>query len=206
MHWGLIPQWGITCTGTEYYSRLSPFVLCSPQATATCFSPVAAGMKGPTHSEAKPPDLLCCSVCNVGVWDISALLGWNLLGGPHESGYIYLLPQTSPLAQCSTATTCTIQTWLCSIPLYTEGLGGGGEGGGHYDMWTCFFFLRFAHVPKWGLNPGPSVWKAATLPLRYYNPTRDKAAKPPFFNKLYHMYQSGIIWNRLLGSRKTCLL
>ncbi len=30
----------------------------------------------------------------------SVLLVWNLLGGPHESGYIYLLPQSSPLAWC----------------------------------------------------------------------------------------------------------
>ncbi len=27
---------------------------------------------------------------------------WNLLGGPHESGYINILPKSSPLAQCST--------------------------------------------------------------------------------------------------------
>ena len=36
------------------------------------------------------------------------LLVFYLLGGPHDSGYIYLLPQSSPLLQCSTATTCTI--------------------------------------------------------------------------------------------------
>ncbi len=66
------------------------------------------------------------SVCSVGVGEVfcSVLLVWNLLGGPHESGYIYLLPQSSPLAQCSTATTFTIQTWLCSIPLWTEDLWG----------------------------------------------------------------------------------
>ncbi len=70
------------------------------------------------HSEAKPPDLLCCSVCTMQCvcagGFCSVLLVWNLLGGPHESGYIYLLPQSSLLVQCSTATTCTIQTWLCS--------------------------------------------------------------------------------------------
>ncbi len=66
------------------------------------------------------------SVCSV-VWGrffCSVLLVWNLLGGPHESGYIYLLPQSSPLARCSTATTCTIQTRLCSVPIWTEDLWG----------------------------------------------------------------------------------
>ncbi len=66
------------------------------------------------------------SVCSVGVGEVfcSVLFVWNFLGGPHESGYIYLLTQSSPLAQCSTATTCTIQTRLCSVPLWTEDLWG----------------------------------------------------------------------------------
>ncbi len=52
------------------------------------------------------------------------LLVWNLFDGPHESGYIYLFLQSSPLAQCSTTTTFTIQTGLCSVPLWTELVGG----------------------------------------------------------------------------------
>ncbi len=70
--------------------------------------------------------LCVVSVCSVGVGEVfcSLLLVWTLLGGPHESGYIYLLPQSSPLAQCSTASTCTIQIRLCSVPLWTEDLWG----------------------------------------------------------------------------------
>ena len=48
----------------------------------------------------------CCKcmqcMCEEGFCYV--LLVWNLLCGPHELGYIYLLPQSSPLAQYSTAT------------------------------------------------------------------------------------------------------
>ena len=76
---------------------------------------------------------LCCKFmqCECEGGFCSVLLVWNLLGSPHESGYIYLLPQSSPLAQCSTATTCTIHTQL-----WTEDLGGGGV-----DTRTCLSFL-----------------------------------------------------------------
>ena len=61
------PQCGIT----KYHSRPSPFVLRNPKPTATYFFfPVVALLKGSTHSEAKPPDVLCCSVCSVGMWEV----------------------------------------------------------------------------------------------------------------------------------------
>ncbi len=89
------------------------------------------------------------SVCSVGVGEVfcSVLLVWNLLGGPHESGHIYLLPQSSPLAQCSTATTCTIQTRLCSVPLWTE------------DLWGTLWHVNLPHFffslpDQEGLEPG----------------------------------------------------
>ncbi len=78
----------------------------------------------------------------------SVLLVWNLLGGPHESGYmiyIYLLPQSSPLAQCSTATTCTIQTRLCSVPLWTEDLWGA--------LWHVNLLFFFSVDPRGDWTP-----------------------------------------------------
>ena len=51
------------------------------------------------------------------------VLLWHLLSGPYEAGYIYLLPQSSPLAQCSTATTYTIQSETrlhTSVPPWTD--------------------------------------------------------------------------------------
>ena len=75
----------------------------------------------------------------------SVLLVWNLSGGPHESGYIYLLPQSPPLAQCSTATTCTTQTPLCCVPLWTE------------DMWGALWHMNplfFFQLAKAGIEPG----------------------------------------------------
>ncbi len=48
--------------------------------------------------------LFCCKcTCSVHVHEVSVLLLWNLLGGPHESlriRDIYLLHQSPPLAQC----------------------------------------------------------------------------------------------------------
>ncbi len=86
------------------------------------------------------------SVCSVGVREVfcSVLLVWNLLGGPHESRYTYLLPQSSPLAQCTT--TCTIQTRLCSIPLWTEDLWGA--------LWHVNLPLFFFLLAREGLEPG----------------------------------------------------
>ncbi len=92
---------------------------------------------------------------------VSCLFVWNLLGGPHESGYIYLLPQSSPLAQCSTATTCTIQTRLCSVPLWTE------------DLWGALWhvnLLFFFPLARAGIEPctfSVNWWKAGALPLSY---------------------------------------
>ncbi len=73
----------------------------------------------------------------------SVLLVWNLLGGPHESGYIYLLPQSSPLAQCCTATnvTCTTQTRLCSVPLWTD------------DLWGALWRRSFSVGPSGDWTP-----------------------------------------------------
>ncbi len=91
------------------------------------------------------------SVCSVGVGEVfcSELLVWNLLGGSHESGYIYyLLSQSSPLVQCSTATTSTIQTRLCSIPLWTEDLWGALW---HANLPLFFFHFR---IGRDYLEPG----------------------------------------------------
>ncbi len=56
-------------------------------------------------------------ICGVGMWEVNVLyiycLMWNLLGDPHEAGYIYLLPHSSLQAQCSKAT--TIDTVCVSI-------------------------------------------------------------------------------------------
>ncbi len=69
------------------------------------------------HSSARYdlPCVVVYAVYSVGEISVLCCFVWNLLGGPHESGYIYLLRQSSPLAQCSTATTCTTQTRLCTI-------------------------------------------------------------------------------------------
>ena len=101
-----------------------------------------------------------------------------LLGSPHKSGYIYPLFQSSPLAQCSTATTCTIQThvFVTSVPLWTEAFGG------RYGTWTCYSFFCW---PKQGLNPRPAAWRAGILPL--------SPPPPHFFFKMGRMYMVDII-------------
>ncbi len=62
-----------------------------------------------------------------------------------HSGYIYLLPQSSPLAQCRTATTCTIQTRLCSVPLWTEDLWGA--------LWHVNLLFFFSVDPRGDWTP-----------------------------------------------------
>ncbi len=52
---------------------LWPGVVESRQSLATYYFPVVVGLNWPTHSEAKSPDLLCCSVWSVGVWEVSVL-------------------------------------------------------------------------------------------------------------------------------------
>ena len=78
----------------------------------------------------------------------------------HSLTQLYLLPQSSPLAQCSTA------LHVPSGPSFVASHSGQRTcGGGGYDMWLnlYLFFLSAAA----GLDIGSSTWEAGTLPLNF---------------------------------------
>ncbi len=93
---------------------------------------------------------LCCKCmqCTCEGGFCSVLLVWNVFSGPHESGYICLLPQSSPLPQCSTAHYIHHSDPALQHPTLDRELVGG--------VMTCepaslFFWLRR------DLNPGSSA-------------------------------------------------
>ncbi len=84
----------------------------------------------------------------------------------HKWISVHLLPQSSPLAQCSTGTAwlaCTTQTWVVASQLDRRLVRG------RYDTWTCLSFFPglFFLLAKERF----SVWEACGLPtvLSPYN-------------------------------------
>ncbi len=74
-----------------------------------------------TALELSPPCVV--SVCSVGVWEVFCSVLLDLLGSPHEIRvHLSGSPVITASTICSTATTCTIQTWLCTFLLSTEDL------------------------------------------------------------------------------------